>query len=193
MRWRLPPAPPAECADRHPSGEARDHDQDLLTHTAGISSRRRARTPREWKAAGLNSFYCADKDEPIGTLVERMGKLPMEGQPGEKFIYGYNTDILGAVVEKVSGMPLDQFFQTRIFEPLKMSDTSFYLPTGKRSRLAAVYSLKDATADGGTGAGSRPRPGRLRGRPAQVLRRRGGAAVDGHRLRAVPADAGERW
>jgi CubicO group peptidase (beta-lactamase class C family) len=70
----------------------------------------------------------------------------MEGQPGEKFIYGYNTDILGAVVEKVSGMPLDEFFRTRIFEPLKMSDTSFYLAKEKRARLAAVYSLKDAAA-----------------------------------------------
>ena len=166
--------------------------KDLLTHTAGISYGG-GPAAAQWKAAGLNSFYCADKDEPIGTLVERMGKLPMEGQPGEKFIYGYNTDILGAVVEKVSGMPLDQFFQTRIFEPLKMSDTSFYLPTGKRARLAAVYSLKDATAtverapDPGLGQGD------LRGRPAQVLRRRGGTAVDGHRLRAVPADAGERW
>jgi len=98
--------------------------KDLLTHTAGISYGGGPAAAR-WKAAGLDSFYCADKDEPIGTLVERMGKLPMEGQPGEKFIYGYNTDILGAVVEKVSGMPLDQFFQTRIFEPLKMNDTTF--------------------------------------------------------------------
>ena len=73
-----------------------------------------------------------------------MATLPMDAQPGEKFIYGYNTDILGAVVEKVSGMPLDRVLPTRIFEPLKMSDTSFYLPTEKRARLAAVYSLKDA-------------------------------------------------
>ena len=119
--------------------------KDLLTHTAGISYGG-GPGAAQWKAAGLDSFYCADKDEPIGTLVERMGKLPMEGQPGEKFIYGYNTDILGAVVEKVSGMPLDEFFRTRIFEPLKMSDTSFYLATEKRARLAAVYSLKDAAA-----------------------------------------------
>ena len=95
---------------------------------------------------GLNTFYCADKNETIGSLVERMGKLPMDAQPGEKFIYGYNTDILGAVVEKVSGMPLDEFFRTRIFEPLKMTDTSFYLPTDKRARLATVYSLKDGAS-----------------------------------------------
>ena len=119
--------------------------KDLLTHTAGISYGG-GPAAAQWKEAGLNSFYCADKDEPIGALVERMGKLPMDAQPGETFLYGYNTDILGAVVEKVSGMPLDQFFKTPIFEPLKMNDTSFYLPTGKRARLAAVYLLKDATA-----------------------------------------------
>jgi CubicO group peptidase (beta-lactamase class C family) len=119
--------------------------RDLLTHTAGISYGGGA-AAAQWKAAGLNSFYCADKNETIGTLVERMGKLPMDAQPGEKFIYGYNTDILGAVVEKVSGMPLDEFFRTRIFEPLKMTDTSFYLPTDKRARLAAVYSLKEGAS-----------------------------------------------
>ena len=119
--------------------------RDLLTHTAGISYGG-GPGAAQWKAAGVNSFYCADKDEPIGALVERMGKLPMEGQPGEKWIYGYNTDILGAVVEKVSGMPLDQFLSTRIIEPLKMKDTSFYLPAGKRARLATVYMLKDASS-----------------------------------------------
>jgi CubicO group peptidase (beta-lactamase class C family) len=119
--------------------------RDLLTHTAGISYGG-GPAASQWKAAGLNSFYCADKDETIGTLVERMGKLPMDAQPGEKWIYGYNTDILGAVVEKVSGLPLDEFFRTRIFEPLKMTDTSFYLPIEKRARLAAVYVLKDAAA-----------------------------------------------
>ena len=94
--------------------------RDLLTHTAGISYGG-GPAAAQWKAAGLNTFYCADKNETIGTLVERMGTLPMDAQPGEKFIYGYNTDILGAVVEKVSGMPLDEFFRTRIFEPLKMT------------------------------------------------------------------------
>lgn len=119
--------------------------RDLMTHTAGISYGG-GPAAAQWKAAGLNSFYCADKDETIGALVERMGNLPKDAQPGEKWIYGYNTDILGAVIEKASGMPLDQFFKTRILDPLKMNDTSFYLPTEKRARLAAVYSVKDAAS-----------------------------------------------
>src|SRR5450759_4733941 len=78
---------------------------------------------------------------PIGTLMERLAALPFAEQPGEKFVYGYNTDILGAVIEKASGVPLDEFFRARIFEPLEMIDTGFFLPREKRDRLATVYSL----------------------------------------------------
>ena len=59
------------------------------------------------------------------------------------YVYGFNTDILGVVVEKASGMSLDEFLKTRIFQPLKMVDTCFYLPVEKRNRLAAVYSMVD--------------------------------------------------
>ena len=76
-------------------------------------------------------------------VIERLASLPFDAQPGEKYVYGFNTDILGAVVEKASGMPLDEFFRTRIFEPLKMVDTSFFLPPAKRDRLATVYLAKD--------------------------------------------------
>ena len=61
-------------------------------------------------------------------------------QPGEAFVYGYNTDILGCVVEKASGMPLDEFVRTRITGPLHMTDTRFFLPAEQRERLAAVYA-----------------------------------------------------
>jgi CubicO group peptidase (beta-lactamase class C family) len=60
-----------------------------------------------------------------------------------QWIYGYNTDILGALVEVVAGKPLDQVLRERIFEPLGMRDTEFYLSPGKRDRLAAVYSMND--------------------------------------------------
>jgi CubicO group peptidase (beta-lactamase class C family) len=119
--------------------------RDLLTHTAGISYGG-GPAADQFKAAGLQTWYLADKTEPIATLMERLAGMPFEAQPGERYVYGYNTDILGAVIEKVSGMPLDEFLRTRIFEPLKMTDTCFYLPPEKRSRLATVYS---ATAEGG--------------------------------------------
>src|SRR4029453_2112145 len=93
------------------------------------------------RAAGCDKWYLADKREPIGVWIEKLASLPFDAQPGESYVYGYNTDILGYVVEKASGMPLDQFFATRIFEPLKMVDTAFFLPPEKRDRLATVYAV----------------------------------------------------
>jgi CubicO group peptidase (beta-lactamase class C family) len=71
--------------------------------------------------------------------MERLGSLPFVAQPGEAWVYGYNIDILGCVVERVSGMPLDRFIASRITEPLGMKDTRFFLPAEQRARLAAVY------------------------------------------------------
>jgi CubicO group peptidase (beta-lactamase class C family) len=116
--------------------------RDLLTHTAGISYGLGPGAAL-WKAAGIQGWYLADRAEPIASVVERMAALPFDAQPGEAFVYGYGTDILGAVVEKASGKPLDVFFRERIFEPLKMVDTSFFLPPEKRARLAAVYMPKE--------------------------------------------------
>lgn len=145
--------------------------RDLLTHTAGISYGYGPGAAL-WKAAGIQGWYLADRPEPIASVVERMATLPFDAQPGEAYVYGYNTDILGAVVEKASGQPLDVFFKERILEPLKMTDTSFFLPVEKRGRLAAVYSAKeDGTIQRAPDAG----PLVQGGMPAQ------GAYVDGPR------------
>ena len=85
-----------------------------------------------------------------------MAALPMDAQPGEKFVYGYNTDILGVVVEKVSGLTLAEFFQQRITGPLGLADTQFYLPPTQRARLAAVYAAKE---DGSIERSDRPEAG----------------------------------
>ena len=113
--------------------------RDLLTHTAGISYGAGAAGER-WEEAGITGWYFANRDEPIGATVARIGRLPMTAQPGTQWVYGYNTDILGALIEKVSGQPLDVFMRERILEPLGMDDTHFYLPTSDRNRLATVYS-----------------------------------------------------
>lgn len=113
--------------------------RDLLTHTSGYSYGDGV-SREEYKAAGFTSWYFADKSEPIGVWMERLAALPADAQPGEKYIYGYNTDILGAVIEKASGQTLNEFFTQRIFRPLKMVDSHFFLPPEKANRLAAVYS-----------------------------------------------------
>jgi CubicO group peptidase (beta-lactamase class C family) len=116
--------------------------RDLLTHTSGFGYG--AGVGGElWSAAGQTGYYFADKDETIRDSVRRIATLPAHAQPGAQWIYGYNTDILGALVEVVAGKQLDQVLRERIFEPLDMRDTEFYLSPGKNDRLAAVYSMND--------------------------------------------------
>lgn len=126
--------------------------RDLLTHTAGISygTDRTVASQYAQKALGPAAgfgWYTADKDEPICETMERLATLPFVAQPGEAWVYGYNTDILGCIAERAAGTPLDQLIRTRITMPLGMTDTQFYLPAAERDRLAAVYSSTDA--DGG--------------------------------------------
>lgn len=113
--------------------------RDLLTHTAGVDYGTGLASDR-WEAAGIQGWYFADRTEPVRETVRRMAALPFQAHPGERYVYGYSTDILGAVVEEASSMPLDAFLATRIFEPLGMVDTHFYLPPEKAERLAVVYA-----------------------------------------------------
>jgi CubicO group peptidase (beta-lactamase class C family) len=115
---------------------------DLLTHTSGYDYGDGIAKDR-WEGAGIHGYYFSNRDEPIGDTVARMAALPAVAQPGEKFVYGFSTDILGAVLEQASGMPLDALLANRLFEPLGMQDTYFYLPPAKRDRLATVYGVDD--------------------------------------------------
>lgn len=138
--------------------------QDLLTHTAGISYGTEGHIAQLYREKGLgpaagNGWYTADKDEPICDTMERLGTLPFVSQPGEAFVYGYNTDILGCVVEKASGLSLEEFVRTRITAPLGLKDTRFFIPPAERDRLAAVYAsdrdgLAVRAADGSKGQGA---------------------------------------
>ena len=80
-----------------------------------------------WDAANLDEF------------VTRVATLPLHHQPGTRFRYGISTDLLGAVIEKISGQRLNVFFEQRIFAPLGLRDTGFWVPAEKRARLAAIY------------------------------------------------------
>ena len=137
--------------------------RDLLTHTAGISYGTSPAVAPQYQAKGLGpaagfGWYTADKEEPICATMETLAALPFVAQPGTEWVYGYNTDILGCVVERASGVPLDEFIRSRITGPLGMKDTQFYLPAAQRDRLAAVYSIGPdgkivRAADGARGQG----------------------------------------
>lgn len=118
--------------------------RDLLTHTAGIGYGNGVASDR-WEEAGIQGWYFADREEPISATVSRMALLPFDAQPGERWVYGYSTDILGALIERVSGQALNEFIQSHILDPLAMKDTHFYLPEAKVDRLAVVYSANDST------------------------------------------------
>ena len=133
----------------------------LLTHTAGITYGG-GTAAEEWIEADITGWYFAHREEPIRETVRRMASLPFEAHPGDYWVYGYATDILGAVVEVASGLPLDEFLRTRIFEPLGMADTHFYLPPEKRDRLTVVYSA------GENGFTRAPDPGGMVGQGAYV-------------------------
>ncbi len=114
--------------------------RDLLTHTAGIGYGGGPGAV-EWETAGIQGWYFGHLEEPIRETVRRMADLPMDAQPGESWVYGYNTDILGALVEVVSGQTLDVFLKEHILGPLGMRDTHFYLPESKTHRLSVLYSV----------------------------------------------------
>lgn len=114
---------------------------DLLTHTSGIGYGWFGPEAQDeaYRAANIPDIL-VPVGETIGERVGRLGKLPLAFQPGEKWAYGLSIDVLGRVLEVVTGLTVEQFFNERIFRPLKMSDTNFYIPDRKRNRLAALYT-----------------------------------------------------
>lgn len=137
--------------------------RDLLTHTAGISYGTQPQVAAAYERVGLGpaagmGWYTADKDEAVCETMERLASVPFVTQPGEQWVYGYNTDVLGCVAERASGQPLDVLIRTRITEPLGMRDTHFFLPPDQRDRLVTVYASENGRAvrapEGSRGQGS---------------------------------------
>jgi len=114
--------------------------RQLLNQTSGIGY-------AQIGTAEANAIYYKNKiNGGIGTpystlkeLIPKLATLPLFNHPGEKFLYGLNTDVLGYLVEVVSGIPLDKFLYDRIFAPLGMKDTYFFLPKDKQNRLVNLY------------------------------------------------------
>ena len=116
--------------------------RDLLTHTAGISYGD-GPAREDYVKAGIYGWNLSAKDITIGDYIKKLAALPFDAQPGERFVYGYNTDILGCLVERVSGMSLAEYIEKRITGPLGMTDTHFFLPESKIGRFAPVYGADE--------------------------------------------------
>jgi CubicO group peptidase (beta-lactamase class C family) len=115
--------------------------RDLLTHTSGIDYAGIGSDHMNaiYAKAGIPTGFVSEKIN-LGDKMRRLGRLPLVHQPGERFTYGLNVDVLGYLVEILSGETLDKYFRTHIFEPLGMNDTYFYLPASKYDRLVKVIS-----------------------------------------------------
>ena len=113
--------------------------RDLLRHTSGITYNWNGDLGAMYEKAGVASGLL-QYDGTIADSVKHLAGLPLLFNPGERFEYSLGVDVLGRLVEVVSGMPLDEFFRIRIFEPLGMKDTYFYPPENKLDRLATAYT-----------------------------------------------------
>jgi CubicO group peptidase (beta-lactamase class C family) len=113
--------------------------RDLLRHTSGITYQWNDDLGPMYEKANVASGLL-QYDGTIGDSVKQLAALPLLFNPGEKFEYSLGIDVLGRLVEVVSGKPLDEFFRTRIFEPLGMKDTYFFPPESKLDRLATAYT-----------------------------------------------------
>jgi CubicO group peptidase (beta-lactamase class C family) len=119
----------------------------LLTHTAGL-------TYDFWGTGPVHRLYQREgnfrADQPLEREVARLAARPLVFQPGSHWEYSVAIDVLGRLVEVVSGQPFDAFLHDRIFEPLEMSDTGYFVPPAQRARLAAVHTSAGAGSPEGT-------------------------------------------
>lgn len=119
--------------------------RQLFTHNSGISYP--VIGSKEATAIYAKAGIPSGIGTPTGTLaasMDALGKLPLMHQPGAKFSYGLSVDVLGRLIEVLAGQSLDQFLRQRLFQPLGMKDTYFYLPADKQARLVELYT-EDAT------------------------------------------------
>ncbi len=115
--------------------------RDLLCHTSGLTYGFQTRTPVD---AAYRALSLDDPRVPLAEWVDRLAALPLEFSPGEAWNYSVSSDVLGRLIEILSGQSLDDFLRTRLFEPLGMTDTAFFVPEEKLGRFAACYQKTPA-------------------------------------------------
>jgi len=111
--------------------------RELMTHTAGLGYVLNPKNPVDQM---IIQGRVLDTAAPLQTMIDKLGKIPLLAHPGTRWSYSIAVDVQGYLVEKFSGMKFDEFLRTRLFEPLGMKDTAFYVPQEKLSRLALVHN-----------------------------------------------------
>jgi len=132
---------------RNPEGDVKDtvpvqHEptmQDVLRHTAGFTHALET-TPLDAEYAKANLFGV---EVSLAEMMQRLAKLPLQYEPGKKWVYSVGPDVQARLVEVLSGMPFDRFLKERLLEPLGMKDAGFWVPPDRAPRLATVYWIKD--------------------------------------------------
>jgi CubicO group peptidase (beta-lactamase class C family) len=137
--------------------------RDLMRHTAGLAYGLFPASPVDemYKEAKL-----LDRSKNLDSMIERLVKVPLAAQPGEKWMYSIAVDVQGKLIEVLSGKPLDEFFAERVFKPLAMQDTGFFVPADKLDRMTVNYNKKDgrlAPVDGSRTSQFATRPALLSG------------------------------
>lgn len=167
---------------------------DLMRHTSGLTYgfQHRSNIDAAYRSGALERWHGGlDLDE----LVAALGKLPLEFSPGTGWNYSVSTDVLGAVVQRVSGQKLDEFFATRIFQPLGMHDTFFSVPEGKLARLADCWTFVPGPKEKGGGRVMYDRGAESAWRnPPRQLSGGGGlvsSSLDYHRFNTMLLNGGE--
>jgi CubicO group peptidase (beta-lactamase class C family) len=130
---------------------------DLLRHTSGLTYgfQQRSNVDAAYRELRIEEL---DKGKTLQSMIDELAKLPLEFSPGEAWNYSVSADVIGYLIGKISGKPFEQFLKERIFDPLDMKDTDFFVPAAKARRLAACYS---ADPEGGVTLHATDRKGGL--------------------------------
>ncbi len=119
--------------------------RDLMTHTSGLTYDFMQQHPVDALYRKNKLFGARTSGVTLQEFVERVASMPLQSQPGTRWNYSVSTDVCGRLVEILSGQTLDEFFEQRIFKPLKMHDTGFWVPEDKQSRLPNCYERNPET------------------------------------------------
>ena len=115
--------------------------RELMTHSGGLAY---ALTDADPMSSVYRTEGVLNADAPLQVMIEKLGTLPLRAQPGTSYFYSISVDVQGYLVEKLSGQPFDEFLLSRIFEPLGMVNTAFFVPAGREDRAGREHRVGES-------------------------------------------------